>query len=149
MTLPMLDVFKSDVARLDLSLISCNPSQENTVDGRRVWKPNEFLKLKVRVTNLSCKFSLDLNAGSRSQINSLASAIPLSLTLDLEPSDSLIYEGVISDIPVGRLDEGMTRVIELPICFLTNGHFELTAQAQAVGLDIKSVKAGITATVRS
>jgi hypothetical protein len=145
----MLEVFKSDVARLDLSLISCDLSKENTVDGRRVWKPNEFLKLKVRITSLSCEFALDLNSGSYPRINSLASALPLSLTLDLEPSDCLIYEGVISDIPIGRLDEGMTRLIELPICFLTNGHFELTAQVRAVGLDIKPAKVGITAVVRS
>ncbi|XP_006458106.1 hypothetical protein AGABI2DRAFT_148600 [Agaricus bisporus var. bisporus H97] len=131
MTLPMLEAFKSNVARVDLSLISCDLPKENTIDGRRVWKANEFLKLKVRITNLS------------------SFAIPLSLTLDLEPSDCLIYEGVIADIPIGRLDEGMTREIEFPICFLTNGHFELVAQVRAVGFDIKPAKAEIIAAVRS
>lgn len=149
MTLPMLEAFKSNVARVDLSLISCDLPQENTIDGRRVWKANEFLKLKVRITNLSCESVLDLDTGSYPRINSPAFAIPLSLTLDLEPSDCLIYEGVIADIPIGRLDEGMTREIEFPICFLTNGHFELVAQVRAVGFDIKPAKAEIIAAVRS
>lgn len=81
-----------------------------------------------------------------------ASSLPLSLTLDLEPNDCLVHEGITSDIPVGRLGEGTSRDIALPICFLTDGHFEFMAQVRPVGLayvDTKPARAQMTVTVRS
>lgn len=136
MTLPMLEALRSDIARVDLSLVSTGNvgEKEKLEDQNHILWPNEFLELKAKVTNLS------------------PLSLPLCLTLDLEPSDCLIYEGTNADIPVGRLAEGASREIVVPICFLTDGQFEIMAQVRPVGLehlDTKPAKAQFTATVRS
>ena len=78
--------------------------------------------------------------------------LPLCLSLDLEPNDCLIYEGIITDIPMGSLKKGSSRDIIIPVCFLTDGQFEIMARVSPVGLqysDIRPAKAQLVAVVRS
>ncbi|KXN89239.1 hypothetical protein AN958_05993 [Leucoagaricus sp. SymC.cos] len=134
MTLPMLETLRSDIARIDLRIVSSNFTEKKVTERRRDLKPNEFVELKAKVTNLS------------------PLSLPLSLTLEFGPSDCLVYEGTLSDIPVGRLDAGASREITIPICFLTDGQYEFVTQVRPVGLeylDTKPAKAQVTATVRS
>lgn len=80
----------------------------------------------------------------------VALSLPFHLTLELEPNDCLVYEGTITDIPIGRLEHGASGDIAIPICFLTDGQFEFMAQVRPVGLDYedtKPAKARITASV--
>jgi len=108
-----------------------------------------------------------LSSGSRSQIypvgcffkilrnsthTATALSLPLCLSLDLEPNDCLIYEGIITDIPIGSLTQGSSRDITIPVCFLTDGQFEIMARVRPVGLeylDTKPAKAQLVAAVRS
>jgi len=52
----MLEVLRSDIAQVDLSLVPINGNK----DGRRMsaqkcpLQPNEFLELRIKVINLSC-----------------------------------------------------------------------------------------------
>jgi len=62
-------------------------------------------------------------------------ALPVVFTLDLEasPSEYLIYEGVLTELAVGRLNSGETREISTSVCFLACGRFELSAQVRGFG----------------
>lgn len=59
-------------------------------------------------------------------------ARPLTLTLDvaMEPADHVIHSGILSDIPVGQLQSGESRELEVPVCFAAGGVFELEAHAR-------------------
>jgi len=56
----MLEALRSDIARVDLSLASINENK----DGKRTsaqkcpLQPNEFLELRIKVMNLSCRLLL-------------------------------------------------------------------------------------------
>lgn len=48
----------------------------------------------------------------------------------MTPSEHLIYEGVLSHIPVGNLQPGQSLELETPLCFLSLGRFELRAEVR-------------------
>ena len=78
---------------------------------------------------------------------------PLVLTADVlaDPSDHVIQEGVLLDIPLGHLDSGESREIETALCFVSCGRFELTAEIRVMGLSRDEGKVGtglLTAIVR-
>lgn len=61
----MLEALRSDIAQVDLSLISpdkegkeSDGDKEGEELGRHPLKPNKFLELRAKVTNLSCRFQL-------------------------------------------------------------------------------------------
>lgn len=58
-----------------------------------------------------------------------ASPLTLSLDLTMEPSEHVIYEGVLNDIPVGELKSGASFDITIPLCFLAYGRFTIWATA--------------------
>ena len=60
---------------------------------------------------------------------------PLVLTLDLsaEPADYIIYEGTLAEVPVGRLAPGESRVVEMPLSFVSCGHFQLGVEVRELG----------------
>jgi hypothetical protein len=65
------------------------------------------------------------------------------MSLSLSPSEHVLYEGVLSDVPVGRLESGKAREIEMGICFVSEGRFELHAEVRVVGCDVdEDAKAG-------
>ncbi|KAJ3516627.1 hypothetical protein NLJ89_g1004 [Agrocybe chaxingu] len=112
MTMHMLETFRLEVAHVSLvlDLEDNTPENRGRTGARQYPKANEFVQLKARVTNLTSS--------------------PVVFTLDLEanPSEYLIYEGVLTDLPVGRLQSGEFREIVTSLCFLSSGHFELSAQ---------------------
>lgn len=65
------------------------------------------------------------------------------MNLSLSPSEHVLYEGVLSDIPVGRLDSGKEGEIEMGICFVSEGRFDIHAEVRLVGCDAEEdAKAG-------
>ena len=56
----------------------------------------------------------------------------LTVNLRMEPAQHILFEGVLSDIPVGRLDVAQTQEFELPVAFVSCGRFEITAEAVLV-----------------
>jgi len=80
---------------------------------------------------------------------SLAYAIVFALDLEVSPSEYLVYEGVFTDLPVGRLEGGETREISVSLCFLSCGRFEISGQVRRVGPDVegRTVRTHMTAIV--
>ena len=148
MTLPMLETFRLDFARVTLSIDSCISSEKGrrTTGVRYYPVVNEFITLRATVTNLTCRFK------SSSQFTMLiyVLASPLVFTLDLEttPSEHLIYEGALTDLPLGRLEGGRSKEFHTSICFLASGHFEISAVVRAFGeaeVEGRVAKAHVTA----
>lgn len=52
-----------------------------------------------------------------------------TLDLSMEPAQHVLYEGVLSDIPVGSIDVGQSHELELPVTFVSCGRFEAVADA--------------------
>jgi hypothetical protein len=136
MTLPMLEVFRLEIAHVSLSLDSSGNLTEKDVaraGSRHHPKVNEFVQLRATITNLTPS--------------------PLVFTMDLEasPSEYLIYEGVLTDLPVGRLESGESKEITTSICFLTSGHFEISGLIRGFGgteTDSRVARTHITAILR-
>ena len=53
----------------------------------------------------------------------------LTVTLSMEPAAHILFEGVLTDIPIGRLDATQSKVFELPISLVSCGRFEISADA--------------------
>jgi hypothetical protein len=53
--------------------------------------------------------------------------------LTVEPAEHTVFEGVLTDIPLGRLDVGESREVETIVCFLSSGRFEIGADVRRLG----------------
>lgn len=53
----------------------------------------------------------------------------MSLSITIEPSEHVLYDGVLSGIPVGRLHSSEQSVIEVGMSFIAEGQFTVQAQA--------------------
>jgi len=87
--------------------------------------PNEFLSLRVRVTNLSL------------------TPLVLSFDLKLEPVEHVLVEGMLTEISLGRLERGQSIEVETVICFLCLGHFEVAAAVRCLDDVGRDSKAGV------
>lgn len=56
----------------------------------------------------------------------------LVANLSLEPAQHIIYQGVLADIPLGRLTPGESSETELPIAFLARGRFDILSDIRAL-----------------
>jgi trafficking protein particle complex subunit 9 len=65
----------------------------------------------------------------------LANPQILTMNVMMSPSDHVLYQGVQSNIPVGRLTSGEEREVEIGLCFVSEGRFDLHAEALLVGCD--------------
>ncbi|KAH9050632.1 hypothetical protein EDB84DRAFT_1591697 [Lactarius hengduanensis] len=86
--------------------------------------PYQFVYLRVRIANLSFQ--------------------PLVLTADItvDPADHVIQEGVLSDVPIGRLEKGEERELEAPLCFVACGRFRVQVEARAVDGVVREARVG-------
>lgn len=48
----------------------------------------------------------------------------------MEPSHHVVYEGVLSNIPVGRLESRESYEFDTPVTFLSSGKFDLSADVR-------------------
>ncbi|ETW85889.1 hypothetical protein HETIRDRAFT_42700 [Heterobasidion irregulare TC 32-1] len=139
MSLPMLENLRTESARVSMCLVCRDNALDDpwqTVDqkdSKFLPKAYDFVYLQIKVTNLSLS--------------------PLVLTVDVlaDPSDHVIQEGVMLDIPLGNLDSGESREIETALCFVSCGRFEITAEVRVMGLSRDEGKVGtglLTAIVR-
>ncbi|KAK0459779.1 TRAPP II complex [Desarmillaria tabescens] len=115
MTLPMLNTLRTEAARIDMSLLTFDELEVPHRNDKYHPRANEFVHLHIKIKN---------QCGS-----------PLTLSLDLvmEPSEHVIYEGVLNDIPVGQLEGGTSFDITIPLCFLAYGRFTIWAAANTFG----------------
>ncbi|OAX44681.1 hypothetical protein K503DRAFT_795305 [Rhizopogon vinicolor AM-OR11-026] len=117
LTLPMLRALRTDVVRVDLTLVADNPDDgsPHVVDyrgGKYLISPNTMLYLRVEVAN--------------------STSSPLVMTLDLivDPAEQVLSEGVLSNMALGKLESEETKTVEVPFYFLCTGRFEIGAEVR-------------------
>lgn len=86
--------------------------------------PYQFVYLRVHIADLSFQ--------------------PLVLTADttVDPADHVIQEGVLSDVPIRRLEKGEERELEAPLCFVACGRFRVQVEARAVDGAVREARVG-------
>ena len=67
-----------------------------------------------------------------SQAFDIGFSLVFTMDLEMEPSEHVIHEDVVSDLVVGRLHSGDSREVETAICFLANGRFEISADVRVL-----------------
>lgn len=148
MTLPMLETFHLEIAQISLSLDLNDDPAAIQAGPRRYPQPNEFVYLRVKVTNLS-----GMNFYSNIFQVFIQTAASMIFTMDLEvnPPEYVIHEGVITDLPIGRLKNEECREVKTSLCFLASGRFEISAMVRCFGssgVDSRTARAHITAVVK-
>ena len=69
----------------------------------------------------------------------------------MEPVDHVVHEGTLTDLAIGRLDEGESKEVEVALCFIAYGYFEIFSQVRAFDasrMDTRSGLGRLTAIVR-
>ncbi|KAH9996824.1 transport protein Trs120 or TRAPPC9 TRAPP II complex subunit-domain-containing protein [Russula vinacea] len=113
MTLPMLEILRTESARIHLELFRRGSEGDEEripilrTGGTYYPAPYEFVYLRICITNLSLQ--------------------PLVVTADtiVDPADHAIQEGPTSGMPIGRLESGAERELETPLCFVACGRFRV------------------------
>lgn len=152
MTSHMVDGFRLEVASVSLSLESlaesCHPRIES--HGWRYYpKANEFVQLQATIKNLTRMF-MNRFKWIVNNANFFFAAFPVVFTagFTVEPAEYVVHEGIMSDLPVGRLESGECRDVTVTLCFHTFGHFELSVQVQSFGTtESRVAKSHLTAIV--
>ncbi|KAJ7285808.1 TRAPP II complex [Mycena rebaudengoi] len=133
MTLPMLETLRSETASINMSLIHREGSEEKAVNvngGKYHPEPSQFVYMRTKVTNLSL------------------TSLVFTVDFDFQPSQHIIYEGLLRDVPVGRLESGESREVETGVCFLAYGRYDISAEAKVVGHTESKGIGRLTAIVR-
>lgn len=67
----------------------------------------------------------------------------MTMSFSISPSEYVLYDGVLSDIPVGQVEVGEEKDIEFGLCFVSEGRFDIGVQAWVVDGDAdEEAKAG-------
>ncbi|KAI0341607.1 hypothetical protein BDW22DRAFT_1358429 [Trametopsis cervina] len=120
LTLPMLSSLQLEDISVHLSLWRYDDSSSPIAVQRKgdFYTPplDQFVSLRAKITNSSSKqFTLIGN-------------------ITIDPFEHALYEGVLSEIPIGRLDCGESHELEIPITFVAGGRFELSVDLFVAGL---------------
>ena len=59
-----------------------------------------------------------------------ADSLVFTANMFFEPEKYVIHQGVLQGIPLGELQSGETRELEIGICFVSCGRFELRSQVE-------------------
>lgn len=62
-----------------------------------------------------------------------ATNLVFTASMSFEPEKHVIYQGVLQGIPLGEAHSGETKELEMAICFVSCGRFELRAQIEILG----------------
>ena len=68
----------------------------------------------------------------------------LIVDLDMTPSEHVLFEGVLSNIPLGRLEPGASRFLETAVGFLSHGRFNIRAEVRILGAPRGRQEAGMS-----
>ena len=67
----------------------------------------------------------------------------------MPPTEDFIHDGVTNGIPIGELAPGEDGEVDVGVCFLAHGRFEITAQAKVfAGDDMRPSMKRLTALVK-
>lgn len=145
MTLPMLEAFRLEIAQISLSL---DPTNNPVAIKNGTPQPNEFVYLRVKVINL-----LGMNfifQHISSVYADAASSMVFTMGFEVNPSEYVIHEGIITDLAIGRLKNGECREVTTSLCFLASGHFDISAVVRCFGtedVDSRTARARTTVLV--
>lgn len=131
----MLETLRLDIAQVSLSFGIGNKKSANDTGytcARWHSRVNEFIQLIAKVTNLMCMFCCTYSSGHFYLQSPVASPVVFALDFEATPSEYLVYEGVFTDVAVGRLMTGESREISMLLCFLSCGRYEICAQVRGV-----------------
>ena len=59
------------------------------------------------------------------KINKTVIALVFTVDVNTEPAEHVISEGIVAGIPMGRLESGETGAVEMGMCFLSFGRFNI------------------------
>lgn len=123
----MLETLRLENAQVLLSLVSYNTTipSFNGQNGKSYPPVDEFVYLRTKITNTS----------PFSQI--------FTVDFVMEPTEHIVYEGIISELAAGRLNAGESREVDIGICFLAYGRFEISAEVRSFGHARSDIRAGI------
>jgi len=113
LTLPMLKSLKTDIVKLQMSLAYDDGKPLSRRPGKFLPPPNELFYVNVVISNTS------------------ETALVLFVKLLADPSDYVLSDTISSAIPLGRLKGGESQTLDIPVYFISSGHFELCAEAYA------------------
>lgn len=60
------------------------------------------------------------------------------LNLSTSPEEHVLLQGSLTDIALGRVGSGQSQVVEVSLCFLSLGYFEIAVEARQ--LDVMGEK---------
>ncbi|KAJ8078800.1 hypothetical protein AAF712_001246 [Marasmius tenuissimus] len=120
LTLNMLETLRTETTVVRLSLVGRDDDETSAASivqrhGKYYPPPYHILHLRTKITNMartSHVFTLDIR---------------------LEPAEYVIHDGVLDDIPVGRLDCNESQEMDIAVCFLSHGRFDINATVKVVG----------------
>jgi trafficking protein particle complex subunit 9 len=69
-------------------------------------------------------------------------SLVLTADITVDPADHVLQEGVLSDVPIGRLETGGVHEFETPLCFVACGRFSVQVDARAVDGTARDAKVG-------
>ncbi|KAJ4469401.1 transport protein Trs120 or TRAPPC9 TRAPP II complex subunit-domain-containing protein [Lentinula edodes] len=126
LTLTMLKTLRTEKAGIQLSLMrSGNPGKPIEQNAGKYHPPcSEPVYLHIKVTNLT------------------KTTLVFTLDVNIDPREHVIHDGILCDIPVGRLEAKESREIEVAICFLCHGRFEVLASARVLDSSGSSSETG-------
>ncbi|KAG9318507.1 TRAPP II complex [Chiua virens] len=113
-TMQMLNALKPDLTCIDLSLAPCHPKETNIrlCGGKFIVVPHTVVNMVARVTNTG------------------PSTLVILLNILTSPEEHVLLQGSPTDILLGRVQSGETRTVEVPLGFLSVGHFEIAVEAR-------------------
>ena len=80
-----------------------------------------------------------------------ASSMIFTVDLEVNPSEYVIHEGVITDLAIGRLKSRECREVTASLCFLASGRFDIFAVVRCFdtsGVDSRTARGYTTAVVK-
>ncbi|KAK7054867.1 hypothetical protein VNI00_003330 [Paramarasmius palmivorus] len=117
LSMNMLDLLRTETTLLVMSLVdTAAPDTAIAQHNGRYHPPvNQMLQLRTRITNTG------------------RTSLVCTLDLQIEPSEHILHDGALYDIPVGRLDSNESRELDTTLCFLSHGRFEVRGAVKVVG----------------
>lgn len=119
LTKPMLHALRMDPIQVQMELFRQDDDEDgvsqkivNRSGGKYRVPPNEFLFLRMRIRNVS------------------STSLIFTASMFFEPEKYVIYQGILQGIPLGEVESGETRELEMAICFVSCGRFELRTQVE-------------------
>jgi hypothetical protein len=139
----MLHALRTDPVHVQMDLLQQEGDEDgapqmivNGRGGKFRALPNEFLFLRMRIRNVSRKsrptFRFVHDVSSNRRRDRTAANLIFTASMIFEPEKHVIYQGVLQGIPLGEVQNGETRELEMPICFVSCGRFELRAQVETL-----------------